>query len=54
MNEWLDELIETLEIFAKEQGCTHIEAYGRKGWVKAAEHLGFKESYTIITKEIKA
>ena len=52
MDQWFDELINTLEYFARQNVCTHIEAYGRRGWVKQSKHLGFKESYTIVSKEI--
>jgi len=52
MNEWLDNLISTLETFAKNNGCSYLEARGRKGWIKAAEHLNFKPTYQIISKEL--
>tara|TARA_R100000008_G_scaffold45173_1_gene26494 strand:- start:857 stop:1384 length:528 start_codon:yes stop_codon:yes gene_type:complete len=39
-----------VEMFAKTVGCSGIEAWGRKGWLKALPD--WKCSYHILTKEI--
>ncbi|NIT13982.1 MAG: hypothetical protein GTN99_07015 [Candidatus Dadabacteria bacterium] len=52
MKDWLGEFIEELDKYAKNMGCDQIEAFGRKGWVKASKHLGFKEAYTQVVKEV--
>jgi len=40
-----------VEEFAKQTGCSSIEAWGRKGWLRALPD--WKCSYHILTKEIK-
>ena len=40
-----------IEKFAKQIGCSSIEAWGRKGWLRALPD--WKCSYHIFTKEIK-
>jgi len=39
-----------LEAFAQGLGCSHLEAWGRKGWGKILK--GWTNSYHIFTKEI--
>ena len=39
-----------VETFAKQTGCSSIEAWGRKGWLRALPD--WKCSYHILTKEI--
>ena len=34
MNEWAKETLSTIEKWAVEQGCSHVDCYGRKGWKK--------------------
>jgi len=35
MNEWNDQLIDTMRKYANELGCSHLEGYGRKAWGRA-------------------
>jgi hypothetical protein len=32
MAEWIDDLVETMATYAREQGCDHLEGQGRNGW----------------------
>ena len=47
LNNWLERIQETIEKFAKNNKCTHLEVAGRKGWVRKLK--GFKMK-AIITK----
>lgn len=49
MSQWLPQLQETIEEWAKKSGATYLAGAGRRGWVKAA---GMKEVGTILIKEI--
>lgn len=46
------ELEERVEQFARQEGCTLIRAYGRKGWNRFAKSRGWDNSHTVFTKEI--
>ena len=41
-----------LEEYAKEINAKHIEFWGRKGWLRKLKPMGYKESYTVMRKEI--
>ena len=47
----LEEMLASIEIFAKNAGITRIHAGGRKGWKRKLKNLGFKEEH-IITNEL--
>jgi len=38
--------------FARINGCTGMSIAGRKGWSKVLRHKGYKESYTVLGKDI--
>ncbi len=44
---WLH-FTETLNEFAKEQGCTSSEILGRRGWKKKMKQFGFEEIHTVF------
>ena len=50
LNNWLERIQETIEKFAKNNKCTHLEVAGRKGWVRKLK--GFKMKAIILSKEI--
>ena len=39
--------------FAKENNCTRLILYGRKGWLRVLNKINWKEGYTIMTKNIE-
>lgn len=44
---------ESLYQFAKQQNCSHLEVYGRKGWGRLlGRQANFKQQYVVLTKEI--
>jgi len=50
MHKWIDNLY-MVEDWALEHGCTSLECWGRKGWLKVLKD--WKCSYHIITKDLK-
>ncbi len=42
---WKTEMLELLQRFAKDNGCTTIESYGRRGWEKVFKNDGFKSRF---------
>lgn len=49
MKRWLP-LLERIETYAREEGCTRVRIYGRKGWLRALE--GFVAKHVIMDKEL--
>ena len=45
LNKWKDNMLKTLQAFAKELDCKVIESYGRKGWGKVFEQDGYKPRF---------
>ena len=52
MKDWLPQLSETLDRYAKDCGCKHIEGMGREGWVRALAPHGYKTWYPMYRKEL--
>ena len=52
MNEWNDQLIDTMRKYANELGCSHLEGYGRKGWGRALKKYGFYPEYIAYRMEL--
>lgn len=52
MSEWLADLHEMMERYARDMGCSHIEGAGREGWVKALAPFGYKRSMPTYHKEL--
>jgi|TARA_R100000482_G_C5131875_1_gene152518 citrate lyase beta subunit len=53
MKQWIDLVLNTLERVAKESGCTHFEAYGRRAWQRWLERRNFKPKFIQYEMEIK-
>ena len=53
MDDWLAELLETGEAFAKHHDCKYLEVFGRKGWLRELKPFGWKPHAIITRKEIK-
>lgn len=53
IEDWVGQLIETFEMFCREQGLSRIEAVGRRGFVRLLKPFGFKEAYTVVVKEVQ-
>ena len=45
--------VPAVEEYAMMHGCSHLEAYTRKGMVKALEKHGWNNQYNIVTKQIE-
>lgn len=42
---WKNEMLALLRRFAKDQGCTTIESFGRTGWKRIFKNDGFKSNF---------
>lgn len=47
-DKWLH-LNEVIKCYAREQGCSSVEIYGRPGWVKKMKPYGFKPIHVVLT-----
>lgn len=52
VREWLGELSDTIEPWAKANGCVMIETYGRKGWERYSKEYGYEFLYSCTGKRI--
>ena len=52
MNEWNDQLIDTMRKYANELGCSHLEGYGRKAWGRSLQKYGFYPEYIAYRMEL--
>ena len=52
MAEWLPIAMEKLTSFAKDCGCSHLEGYGRKVWIKVLKRYNWKPEYIAYRMEI--
>lgn len=41
MSEWAGDFIPKLKVWARSEGCSHIDGAGRKGWARIMARLGF-------------
>ena len=51
---WFEDMLKTIEVWAKCSGCVRVQENGRAGWEKAEERLklGYKKIYTTMSKEL--
>ena len=52
MNQWLPLVLNTLQKYAKECGCMHLEGYGRKAWGKILKKYGWNPEYIAYRMEL--
>ena len=52
MKEWLPIVQHTIERFAKDNGCSHLEGYGRKAWGRWLERYNWKPDYIAYKMEL--
>jgi hypothetical protein len=50
LDNWLEEMQEVIERFAKRNNCTQLEVAGRKGWVKKLK--GYEEKAILLSKDL--
>lgn len=48
MKRWLP-LLDGIEAYARDEGCTRVRIYGRKGWLRVLD--GYREKHVIMDKE---
>jgi len=49
---WMEQTIEAMVRFAKEEDCSRIEFMGRRGWKRLMEPYGWRETYVFLEKEV--
>jgi len=53
MKEWVDDLVDVMETYAREYECTAIEACGRPGWKKlTSKFSAYKAPWTIYRRNL--
>lgn len=52
MRAWLKKLDKVLDEYGRRWGCTEIELYGRKGWLRRLEKMNYTEGYYMARREI--
>lgn len=52
LDEWLDEVMESFDILAKEMQADIIAVHGRRGWVSKLKQYGYEEVHTTAIKRI--
>ena len=52
MTEWLPIVMNKLISFANDCGCSHLEGYGRKAWMKILKKYNWKPEYIAYRMEI--
>ena len=50
MNEWLTFHLHALEEWSKNNGCSHMDIYGRKGWKKVLKE--YNEHCILLRKQL--
>jgi|TARA_R100000084_G_scaffold21006_1_gene7120 hypothetical protein len=53
LDDWVEELFDILEEWAKEHGCVAMETCCRKGFIKKLDKYGYKHTYTILGKDLQ-
>lgn len=52
MKEWLPIAQDTMQRYAKDNGCTHLEGYGRKAWGRWLQKYGWEPDYIAYRMEL--
>ena len=52
MRKWLPLVLNTLQRYATDCGCKHIEGYGRKAWGRILQKYGWQPEYIAYRMEL--
>lgn len=52
LNEWAEDLFQTMESYARDLGIHNLELVGRRGWEKILKPRGWNSNLVIFEKEI--
>jgi hypothetical protein len=52
MREWLPMAQTVMERYARDNGCTHLEGYGREAWGRWLQKYGWKPAYIAYRMEL--
>jgi hypothetical protein len=52
MTEWLPMVQRVMSKYARDNGCTHLEGFGRKAWGRVLANYGWKPEYIAYRMEL--
>ncbi len=52
MKDWIALVISTAEEHARNNGCQHLEGYGRPAWMRFLQRYGWKQEYVAYRLEV--
>lgn len=52
MTEWLPLVLDTIKRYAVDNGCRHLEGYGRKAWGRVLQRYGWEPEYIAYRMEL--
>jgi len=52
MGEWIDQVLSTIKLFAKDNGCKRLEGRGRTGWKRVLKRYGWRPQYIAYEVEL--
>lgn len=52
MKEWLPMAHDVMRRYGHDNGCTHLEGYGRKAWGRALQKYGWEPEYIAFRMEL--
>jgi hypothetical protein len=52
MREWLPLAQKTFEQYGRDNGCTELHGFGRKGWDRVLRKHGWKPNHTVYKMEL--
>ena len=52
LDDWCEEVLETIEQWAIDNDCVAMETACRKGFIKKLEKYGYEHAYTVLGKEL--
>lgn len=52
IDEWISDIMKTIDILANETQSDIISVHGRRGWVKKLNEYSYEEAYTTVIKRV--
>ena len=52
MSEWMEDMLDVMEGYAKHHKCTQMQGMGRPGWARALKHLGWELESSVYRKDL--
>jgi hypothetical protein len=52
MKRWMDKVLDNFEAHARNNGCSHLEGYGRPAWGRVLKRRGWEPEYVAYRMEL--